>query len=81
MGGTASNETEHIQVTGFKWSEIVSAQVMYASPENVDIGPAKQADIPAKKVVVDGKPLAEVVINPGGSQRGSAWEIVKLVLR
>jgi len=81
MGGTASNETEHIQVTGFKWSKIVSAQVMYASPENVDIGPAKQADIPAKKVVVDGKPLAEVVINPGGSQRGSAWEIVKLVLR
>ena len=81
MGGAASNETEHIQVAGFKWSKIVSAQVMYANPANVNLGPAMQADIQAKKIVVDGQPTAEVVINPGGSQRGSAWEIVKLVLR
>jgi alpha-L-arabinofuranosidase len=81
MGGSVSNETEHIQVTGFDWSKIVSAQVLYADPAHVDIGPATQSDIAAKKVFIDGHPTAEVVINPGGSQRGSGWEIVKLVLR
>jgi alpha-L-arabinofuranosidase len=81
MGGAASNETEHIQITGFPWSKIVSAQVIYANPANVNLGPAMQADIPAKKVMVEGRPTAEFVINPGGAQRGSGSEIVKLVLR
>jgi alpha-L-arabinofuranosidase len=81
IGGTVSNETERVRVNGFRWSQIVSAQVMYASPANVHLGPAVQADISAKKVMVDGSPAAEFVINPGGSQRGAGWEIVKLVLR
>ena len=81
IGGTVSNETEHIEVKGFDWNRIVSAQVLYASPANVDLGPAMQTDIQAKKVMVDGHPMAEVVINPGGTQRGATAEIIKLVLR
>jgi hypothetical protein len=81
VGGTVSNETERVRVNGFRWSQIVSAQVMYASPANAHRGPALEADVSAKKVMVDGSPTAEFVINPGGPQRGAGWEIVKLVLR
>jgi hypothetical protein len=81
MGGAVSNETERVQVTGFNWSHIVSAQVLYASPEHVDLGPALQSDISAKKVMVGGHPAAEFVIDPSGPGRGAGWEIVKLVLK
>jgi alpha-L-arabinofuranosidase len=81
MGGQASNETEQIQINDFKWSKIVSAQVMYAPDTNVGSGPATLADISASKVIAGGRPMAKVVINPGGLHRGSSWEIVKLVLQ
>jgi alpha-L-arabinofuranosidase len=81
LGGAVSSEPVDIQVHGFQWSKIVSAQVMYATPENVDIGPAMRADIPVKRAMVGGHAEAEFVINPGGSQRGSKWEIAKIVLR
>jgi hypothetical protein len=81
MSGEVSSETEQIQVNGFKWSKIVSAQVMYAADANLDSGPALFADISASKGMVGGQPVAKVAINPGGLQRGSSWEIVKLVLQ
>lgn len=81
MGGTASNETEQVQVSGFSWSNIVSAQVMYATDANEGSGPATITDIATNVVSVDVQNTAQIVINPGGSGRGSAWEIVKLILQ
>jgi alpha-L-arabinofuranosidase len=81
MGGSAANETERVQVNGFNWSKIVSAQVLYADPAHVDLGPAMESEIKAMKEVVDGHTTAVFVINPGGPQRGSDWEVVKLVLQ
>jgi hypothetical protein len=81
MGGDrALNETENVQVSGFHWGRIVSAQVLWASDTNVDRGPANISAIAAKKVSVNGMETAQFTINPGGPNRGNAWEIVKLVL-
>jgi len=81
MGGSVENETVNLQVKGFSWSRIVSAQVLYANGKQVDSGPADIADIAASKIVLAGKSTAQFVINPGGPKRGSECEIVKLILQ
>lgn len=80
-GGSASNETDQVQVSGLSWSTILSAQVLYATGSNVSSGPATVSNIPASVVQVGGQNTAQFVINPGSAGRGSAWEIVKLVLQ
>jgi len=81
MTNTASNETEQVQVNGFSWSQVVSAQVMYATGTNVSAGPAQITSLPYSVVTVDGQNAVEFVANPGSANRGSGWEIVKLVLQ
>jgi hypothetical protein len=69
-------------VSGYSWTRIVSAQALYASPsQSVSSGPATLTNISASVVQVGGFNTAQFVINPGGTGRGSSYEIVKLVLQ
>ena len=79
-GDQSINETETVQVTGYHWGKIVSAQVMWASAANVGRGPANMRAINAKKVNLHGREAVQFTVNPGGNNRGDGWEIVKLVL-
>jgi hypothetical protein len=47
MTNTASNETELVQANGFYWSQVMSAQVMYATETNVSEGPAQITTLPS----------------------------------
>jgi hypothetical protein len=88
MGGTASSEIEDVQVSGFTWSSVKSAEVMYTKGSNSNCpaagsGPVCTANILSSVTVgtVGGVNTAQFTINPGGSNRGNSWEIVKLVLQ
>jgi hypothetical protein len=81
-GGSAFDQAEQVQVSGFSWSSVVSAQVLYAAAgQDPTTGPATVANITATAGMVGGVETAQFTINPGTTGRGSGWEIVKLVLQ
>ena len=81
MTNTASNQTQLVQVNGFFWSQVVSAQVMYATGSSVSEGPAQITALPYSIVTMNGENAVQFVADPGGTNRGSGWEIIKLVLQ
>ncbi len=81
MSGSGSpNQLLRVRVAGKAWDKINSAQVMWAGPGRMDRGAATISQLPTKIVRYRPSKELELIVNPGGAQRGASWEIARLEL-
>ncbi len=78
-GPTAMKETETIHVVGAHWSTVTSAEALYQTGDAVRMGPALTSDI-ASSVHVGPDHSITVQVNPESPNRGTQWEIIRIVL-
>jgi len=85
MAGQVYKEAEQLQVNGFSFSTVAYANVLYAKgPDGTSTGtgPATAGtDVATNVITVNGVPTVQFTMDAGGSDRGTAWEIVELVLQ